>query len=500
MLKSTEWTKELRYKPYDKWDTTYREQLAKKINKSDWNLHYHVQPVTGLLNDPNGFSFFNEKWHLFYQAYPMGPVHGLKSWYHLTSDNLVDWVNEGFSLLPDSKFDSHGVYSGSALAVDDRLLLVYTGNVRDEKWNRKSYQMGAYMNKNNEVIKEKKPLISFPPSDYTQEFRDPQVFRYEDDFFMIIGGQNENLSGKVLAYVSKDTENWRYLGELKFSDTDLGYMIECPNLIFIDNRPVLLFCPQGLSKDICFYENIYPNCYIVGNTFEKDSLTITDPSSLKNLDDGFDVYASQAFNAPDGRALMVSWIGLPEVEYPSFEEDWAHCLSITKELTLVGNQLLQTPVAEQAELRTRHLKVQSEIGRIHPIIENNLKNSYELKLDIEKGSKGKIHLFADEQNQRSLVIAFDTVAGSVIVDRENSGIKFAEHYGFTRTVRLPEKEKISLQIFVDHSVCEIFINQGTNVLTTRVFPEKNQTFLYIEGEQGNMHGDFWELRPMKIYL
>ena len=40
---------------------------------------------------------------------------------------------------------------------------------------------------------------------------------------------------------------------------------------------------------------------------------MVDVSPLQNLDYGFEAYATQAFNAPDGRALAVSWLGLPDV-------------------------------------------------------------------------------------------------------------------------------------------------------------------------------------------
>lgn len=102
----------------------------------------------------------------------MGPVHGVKSWYHLTSDNLVEWQPEGLALLPDSPFDSHGVYSGSGIVVDDKLMLAYTGNVRDSKWQRQSFQMWASMNKDGDISKAKEPFIAAPPKGYTPEFRD----------------------------------------------------------------------------------------------------------------------------------------------------------------------------------------------------------------------------------------------------------------------------------------------------------------------------------------
>ena len=81
----TEWTDALRYQDYEDWSDEYLSNLKTQQRDSPWRFAYHIQPETGLLNDPNGFSYFDGQWHLFYQAYPFGPVHGLKSWYHLTS-------------------------------------------------------------------------------------------------------------------------------------------------------------------------------------------------------------------------------------------------------------------------------------------------------------------------------------------------------------------------------------------------------------------------------
>ena len=99
----TEWTTALRYRPYHLWDKEYTKTLEEQVQQSTWRLDFHIQPKSGLLNDPNGFSYFNGQWHLFYQAFPYGPVHGLKSWFHLTSDNLVDWQAEGVKLEPSTK-------------------------------------------------------------------------------------------------------------------------------------------------------------------------------------------------------------------------------------------------------------------------------------------------------------------------------------------------------------------------------------------------------------
>lgn len=490
-----DWTTELRYKTYDQWSVDYVKELKMSIDSSNWRLNYHIQPQTGLLNDPNGFSYYNKKWHLFYQAYPMGPVHGVKSWFHLTSDNLIDWKKEGFALLPDSDYDSHGVYSGSAFAVKDKLFLAYTGNVRNKDWERSSYQLGAWMDKNNHIIKEKKPFIAAPPKGYTNDFRDPQVFYQEDKYYLIIGAQNDAHEGKVLTYTSKDLISWELIGELSFTKEKMGFMVECPNLVFIEGKAVFLFCPQGLDKNILSYKNIYPNTYIIADSFDIETNTLTSPSSLKNLDEGFDVYATQAFNAPDGRALAVSWIGLPELPYPSDKEGWAHCLSLVKELSLKDGKLIQLPASETKELRGNKQQIQGHLTEKRLLL-STTKNSYELNLQLEQGAKGTLSLLTDQQMNSALTLSFNTENGTITVNRENYGVDFERESENQRSFSIPQ-DALSLQVFVDRSVIEIFINDGQKVVTARVFPKNDQTGIILEGENSLFSGNIWTLRPMK---
>lgn len=111
----------VRYRPYEEWSQKDYEAIIKKIAQSPWRSRFHVEPRTGLLNDPNGFSYFDGRFHLFYQNWPYGAAHGLKQWVHMTSTDLVHFTETGSRLLPDHPHDSHGAYSGSAYAIDDRL-------------------------------------------------------------------------------------------------------------------------------------------------------------------------------------------------------------------------------------------------------------------------------------------------------------------------------------------------------------------------------------------
>jgi beta-fructofuranosidase len=101
-----EWTREERYRVLKS-----KDEIAPlyEINKvSNYRQKFHVQPITGLSNDPNGFIYHQGKWHLFYQWCPWGAVHGLKYWYHVVSKDLIHWENEGVALAPDTVFDNKG--------------------------------------------------------------------------------------------------------------------------------------------------------------------------------------------------------------------------------------------------------------------------------------------------------------------------------------------------------------------------------------------------------
>lgn len=471
-----EWTQENRYRPYSEWPNDYVKDLKKRVDASSWRTNFHIQPETGLLNDPNGFSYFNGKWQMFYQSFPFGAAHGLKSWQHVTSMDLIHWESEGLAIEPDSIYDSHGAYSGSAIPVNENLFLAYTGNVRDDAWERHSYQLGAWMNGQGEIKKVVEPLIQQPPKGITAHFRDPQIIRYEDEYLMIIGGQTANEKGEVLVFTSQDLTDWQYQGPMKI-DEDLGFMVECPNLLFIEDQTLLLLCPQGLDKSVLDYQNVYPNTYILADRYLKEENKLDNPAPQQLLDEGFDLYATQAFTAPDGRCLSVGWIGLPEMDYPTFDEGWAHCLSLVKELTVKDGKLYQYPVAETKQLRKSCEKF--ELDSAEKMIKET-ENCYELQIEIPGNCQGRIHLFSDKNSEKALTLSYDTEQGIVRLDRSKTEYPLNPEFGEIRESAFESSKELKLTIFIDKSTCEIFINDGEKVLTANYYPAEDQKYLVLE--------------------
>jgi len=423
-----EWTTERRYRLYQDWTQEEIQHIKENMAQSPWHTHYHVEPKTGLLNDPNGFSYFDGKWIVFYQNFPFGAAHGLKSWVQLESDDLVHFTETEVKVLPDTPLDSHGAYSGSAMQFGDNLFLFYTGNVRDENWIRHPYQIGALMDKDGKITKIDKILID-QPADSTDHFRDPQIFNFKGQYYAIVGGQDLEKKGFVRLYkaIDNDYTNWQAVGNLDFANDRTAYMMECPNLVFVGEQPVL-----------------------------------------------------QAFNAPDGRALAVSWLGLPDVSYPSDRFDHQGTFSLVKELTIKDGKLYQYPVAAIKDLRATEEAFSNRA---------QTKNTYELELNLEANSQSEIVLLADKEG-KGLSINFDLVNGQVTVDRSQAGEQYAQEFGTTRSCPI-DNQATTATIFIDNSVFEIFINKGEKVFSGRVFPHANQNGILIKS--GNPTGTYYEL-------
>ena len=57
-----EWTREERYRTILEASNEELTELRDIVNSCPYRQKFHIQPTTGLLNDPNGFSYYNNEY------------------------------------------------------------------------------------------------------------------------------------------------------------------------------------------------------------------------------------------------------------------------------------------------------------------------------------------------------------------------------------------------------------------------------------------------------
>lgn len=469
-------------------------ELHEKIKESKYRCEYHIQTVTGLMNDPNGFSYFNGKWHLFYQWYPFAGYHGMKHWYHVVSDDLVHWKNIGLGMKPTLNYDNYGCFSGSGFGKNEFLYLVYTGNHKEEDGSIIQYQMIAAIDEENHLTKLKRPIIQ-PQQGYIDEHqRDPKIFFENGTYYILMGAQNEEKQGKMLIYKSSQiATGWTFVSELKVKGYDsFGFMVECPCIQKIGDKWLLLFSPQGLEKEEEAFLNAYSNVYFVGD-LDLETMTFTPDGPMKELDKGFDFYASQtAFQAEQNdKAILEGWFGCSDYSYPVTEsEGWAGLQTLARELTIEDGKLIQRPVKALETIKDE-LVFDAENGVVtKDDMRRRMLDACVIHLDNPGNNNVGLNLFATDL-KKGFEISYDARKKTFLISREALVNQMNTDFGTERKITLDALK--TLDIFVDHSAVEIFINDGETVMSSRIFPTKEEHKIRMSGKDINLK--IWTIKP-----
>lgn len=466
-----------------------KESNSNEINKDYWRLGYHLMAPVGWLNDPNGLCEFKENYHVFYQYSPTEVKGGLKFWGHYTTKDFINWERHEVAIYPDQVFDLHGVFSGSTFIENDKMYCYYTGTVMREGYNGNYEIEGMEQNtilvtsEDGFTFSDKKLLLT--NEDYPNmswHVRDPKVWKEDDTYFMVLGGRNKESEGCVLIYESSDKINWKYLNTIK-SNKNMGYMWECPDIFYLDDKKILLTCPQGMPLNGEDIVNIHQCGYfIINGDIKNQSYDISD---FHTLDWGFDFYAPQSFVDSKGRRILLGWLSISDTTfgYPTIEKGWNHCLSIPRELAIKDDKLIQKPIEELKNLRKEKIEFEVKNGEINKDLSGD---KYELIINLDK-------------NIEDINITLRNDIKLVYTKNNNEFKLILSESGYGRKERKIKIETLKgLRVFMDTSALEIFINDGSYVLSSRVFPKENDKEIRIEGKGLNLSGVMYTLNDFEI--
>jgi beta-fructofuranosidase len=459
------------------------DPLLRRMNESRRRLTadphrpaYHYVNPEGNLNDPNGLCFWRGRWHLFYQAYP--PEDPRQHWGHAVSDDLIHWRDLPLAIYPSPE---QACFSGSCLVEDDRVIAIYHGTelgtmvaVADDplllNWKKITGRA---------VIPIAKP--GDPPLPYN--VFDPCIWKKDGMYYALTAGSR---GGKQLRSVflhrSQDLVSWEHLHPFLENDNYglVGDDGACPYFWPIGDRHVLLH-----------FSHMSGGKYLLGHyDRQRDMFSVTDGGSFN-----FGAFGPSGVHAPsaspDGTGGVVVIFNMNEGK-PT--QGWNRIMSLPRRLTLrkdgIFNPLHIEPAGNIESLRGTHTRIEAmqlpanqEVvlqgvrGDALEIIAEIAPQPWQtVELNVLRSSGGeeltRIQIFRDRgfrmgQVPLPCVVSLDTSRASIAPDVRSRPPETAQ-------VELAPEEPLTLRVFVDRSVVEVFVNDR-QCLAARVYPELRES-------------------------
>jgi beta-fructofuranosidase len=420
------------------------------------------------MNDPIPF-FRDGEYHIFFQHNPNGAFWGTMHWGHARSRDLVRWEPLPIALAPTPGGpDQDGCFTGCVVREGDRFHILYTGIPQLTPLRQVQCLAGS-----DDLLTWEKyagnPVIVQPPEGFGECFRDPQTWREGEAWFMVIGSeQKDGKGGAALLYRAPNLTDWRYLHPLFLGDAAVtGHDFECPDFFPLGEKTVLI-----TSRGATHWHT---------GSYAERRFTL----EQRGVTDGGAFYAAKTLLDGQGRRILFGWITERRSGEAQKQAGWSGVLSLPRLLILLPDGALgMEPVPELQALRGAH-----RLAADFPIADDER---------VLEGMQG---------DALEILIRFaptDATSYGARVRRSQDGTEFAE-IAYNREAQrlaetpltLREDEGLTLHIFVDRSVIEVFAN-GRACQTLRFYPERADCLgisLFARGGRVDVLSvDVWEMQ------
>ena len=459
---------------------TEKQVYVKKTTKP----LFHVTAPTGWINDPNGFSVYDGKIHLFYQYNPYQREWGPMHWGHSVTDDMVRWEQLPAAIAPDQEYDKAGCFSGSAIEADGKHVLVYTGVTRvkqaDGSEQERQNQCIAFGDGKDYVKYEKNPVVTgemLPEGCSRIDFRDPKIWKENDTYYLIVGNKNDNQVGQVVLCSSKNLTDWKFETILASNENgDIGTMWECPDFFALKDKHVLICSPQDMKARKYEFHNGHNSVYFLGD-YDANRCRFS-KEQPHTLDYGMDFYAPQTTELPDGRRIMIAWMKSWDACVIPNSQDWQGMMTFPRELEIKENRIWQNPVKElenyyQNPCCYEHTEIEGET-----VLAGVEGRTIDLTVTLEDGENTifSIKLAADSEYETSYTYNKETRL--LEIDRTYCGV--TKDVVCVRKFRIEDPAGLKKMRFIlDYHSIELFINDGQQTATTAICTPLNAKDIYF---------------------
>lgn len=458
----------------------YEEINEKKIKEEERPL-FHLSARVGWMNDPNGFSYYNGSYHMFYQYHPYNSHWGPMHWGHAVSKDLLHWTYLPAALAPDQAYDAAGCFSGSALALPDgRQLLMYTGVHREEAdgvLRDVQTQCLAVGDGRDYEKYEANPVLDekdLPKGGSKFDFRDPKMWQKADGSYRcVVGNCVGERDGQVLLFGSPDGFHWSFLKVLAANNGRFGKAWECPDFFPLDGRQVLLISPMDMLPKGLEYHNGNGTLCLIGNYDEEKEVFVEKRDQA--IDYGIDFYAPQTVLAPDGRRVMIGWMqNWDTCNLHSPEQPWFGQMSLPRELSVRDGRLIQKPIRELEALRGNEVRYENITFAGVKTLEGISGRRVDMELVVRPVDESNLfHKFSVWFAQNDIYhtsVSFRPWESILKIDRKFSGTRRAVIH--QRRSRVGNRNgEIKLRIILDTCSVEVFVNDGEQVLSATMYTD-----------------------------
>ena len=464
----------------------FEQEQLKRISPEERPC-YHVTGGSGWINDPNGFSFYKDEYHLFYQYHPYSNEWGPMHWGHVTSKDLITWERLPLAMVPEEAYDNFGCFSGSGIELPDgRHLLMYTGvgyvsdiPMANGELPTHQTQCLAVGDGTDYEKYEKNPVLTakdLPEGASKVDFRDPKIWKEKDGYFYcVIGSRPADGSGQILLYKSADGFEWEFVSVLAENKKRYGKMWECPDFFELDGKHVLLTSPQDMLPEGLEFHNGNGTLCIIGE-MDPETHTLKE-ETVQSVDYGMDYYAMQTLLAPDGRRIMIAWMqNWDTTAHRCNDSKWFAQMSLPREVSVKNGRLYQTPIKELDAMRKDRVEYNDVVIDNDAITLDKIEGrTIDMELVIRPEDKENVYkkfVLRFAQNEKFYTeLSFRPDESVLKIDRKFSGTERALVHQ-RRCLVNGDANELKLRVILDRFSAEIFINDGKQVMSAVIFTEQ----------------------------